>query len=98
MDYQLHSFRLAEDILNQRSEWFEFRGVLDELGPNDIISIHKEICAKGGRIPAGGQIASNVHFDKALKKLGWKPQPRLFDSSAEKLQGWKMDFIKANIG
>lgn len=98
MDYKLHSFRLAEEILKQRTEWFEFQNVIDDLTPEKIVSIHNSICARGGRIPAGGQISVNRYFDTALSKLGWESQPLLFGNSDEKLERWKMDFIKNKIG
>lgn len=96
--HRLESFRLAQEILEHREEWRDFQRVLRHVTAIEVLAVHKAICERGGRVPAGGQSALNEFFRQKLQPLEWVKEPRLFDDPAGKLRGWKMDFIKNRVG
>jgi hypothetical protein len=97
MDFKEFDFRHAEEILTQRHEWAELRGVIQGITDGDILGAHQLIAERTGRAPAGGQSAINDVFRLRLGRLGWEGEPRLFGDS-EELAGWKMDFLKGRVG
>jgi len=97
MPHKIESFRLAGEILSHRKEWKEFEKVLSDLSAKHVLSIYEEICSKGKRAPAGGQIPLNEYFRRRLPS-DWKKEPRLFDDPSKKLRAWKMDFVKNKVG
>jgi len=96
MKYEQFPFRLADEILRHRDEWHEFQRVLSDLDTDHVLRCHQGICARGGKIPAGGQSAINAYFRERLSK--WEREPRLFASGDKNLRKWKMDFVKNGVG
>jgi hypothetical protein len=96
--HKIESFRLAGEILSHRHEWKEFEKVLRDLNAREVVSIYEEICRKGRRPPAGGQIPINEYFRRKLVPLDWKKEPKLFNDPTGELRGWKMDFLKNKVG
>jgi Restriction endonuclease BglII len=103
MDYEIRDFRHASRLLQGRSAWNELEGVVANISQADILAAHQRLNEprrlRGARLIAGGQSAINLVFREKLAAIPrWTPEPALFDSPAESLRGWKMDFLKESIG
>jgi hypothetical protein len=94
MDYELHNFRHALEILSPNPAWHQLDDVIRGIGREDIIQRQLDISGVG-RVPKGGQTAVNALFDDRL--IGWRRQPLLFGPSPE-LREWKMDFLVDRVG
>lgn len=98
MIFESHNFRLAAEILAQRSEWAELSSELTAVSMDEVVAAQGDLAAGRAKPPAGAQTAINLVVRKRLLAKGWLAEPRLFTGSGDDLAKWKMDFIKARIG
>jgi len=102
MEFQVHDFRNAQQLLDGGMPWADLNGVISGMSSGDILEAHDRLNqprrTRGLREIAGGQSAINALFRERLQKLGWTSEPRLFPARGQVLRGWKMDFLKDAVG
>ena len=105
MDYEIYDFRNALAILSTIPAWQELQDVMRSVTMDDVLATQASITAeRAGRArpaeaPAGAQTALNKVIRLGFLNRGWEKEPRLFDKGTKRdLAGWKMDFLKEEIG
>lgn len=105
MDFEVYDFRNALAILSAIPAWQEVQDVVTSVAMTDVLAAQAAIAAeRAGRprpkkAPAGAQTSVNVVIRERFLDQGWQKEPRLFDKGPKRdLAGWKMDFLKDEIG
>lgn len=101
MNYQLHSFRHAEIILQEKSflpQYYELSKIVESISDEDIIERHESFGVDNiEKLPKSISRAINELLKERFIDSGWLPEPPIFQNPDYSGEKWRLDFAKDDI-